>query len=214
MTPLPSLHLITDGERIGEVALRERLAAAVRGGLELVQLREKHLSDQTFRRLALELREALPGLRWIANRRPEIVRELDLAGVHVGGDLAVIERARESVGSERWVGYSAHSESEAREAFARGADYVYLAPVFPPVSKSSHLEPLGITGLKQACASLPPAVFALGGIAAENLAELRRAGAAGGAVIGSILDAACAETATRELRSAWEHGVLNSSPEK
>jgi thiamine-phosphate pyrophosphorylase len=124
------------------------------------------------------------------------------------------------------VGYSSHSLAEIREAARSGADYVFLSPIFRPLSKagspgsppsmrspppgarSASLlgpEPLvGLEGLAEACRRSPIPVYALGGIGPRHAGALRRAGAAGGAAIGSILDASDPEEAVRSFLQGWQ----------
>jgi len=206
---LPPLFLISDAARVGEDRFLSVLEQSIRAGLRMVQIREPTWSAAEVRRLALRVQAALrdlavDGVLVVMSRRPELACELRLDGVHVGGgDPEAIVRCRALVGSRRLVGYSAHSAPEILEAAQRGADYVTLSPVFSPISKSYALPPLGLHSFSRAALSSPIPVYALGGIRPEHAARLRRAGAAGAAAIGAILDAPDAGGATKAFLEAW-----------
>lgn len=204
MKTLPPLYLITDGARVGEARLLDAVAGAGCGGLSMLQIREKHLDRGRLEELVARLRKGLPPETTLTlGRREELVRPLDLDGVHLGGDPREIERARATLPPPFRVGYSAHTLDEISLAEELGADYVSLSPIFPPTSKQSALAPLGVEELRRVCASVSIPVYALGGVTPESVPELRRAGASGVAVIGAILDAPDPEAATRAILGAW-----------
>jgi thiamine-phosphate pyrophosphorylase len=201
---LPALYAITDGERLGAERLLDVLARAAAGGLELIQVREKHLGGKDLAVLVRRLRDRLPsGVRLIVNGAVELAARLGLAGVHLGGDVHAVARARASLGPGFAIGYSAHRIEDLDLAASLGADYVSYSPVYRPSSKPSVLPPVGVDGLQRACTRARLPVFALGGVNASRVAELRRAGAAGVAAIGAILDAPDPAAAVRELIDAW-----------
>jgi thiamine-phosphate pyrophosphorylase len=101
------------------------------------------------------------------------------------------------------IGYSAHSELEAAEAFEQGANYVSLSPIFAPLSKRSDLQPLGLDGLGRACSSLPGPVYALGGVTPRSAASIRARGARGIAAITAILEADDPAAAARDFQESW-----------
>ena len=96
------------------------------------------------------------------------------------------------------LGLSAASVTEAREAAARGADYVGAGPVWETPSKTDADPPIGLDGLAEVCAAVSVPVIAIGGIDASNAADCIRAGAAGVAVIRAARDAAVLRTAIDE----------------
>jgi thiamine-phosphate pyrophosphorylase len=206
---LPPLFLISDAERVGSARFLDALAAAARGGLRMVQVREPGWDDGRARSLALQARDVLeraaPGNGLvILNRRPALAVELRLDGVHTGGGApAAVSEARGIAGPAMIVGYSAHSLGEIREAAERGADYVTYSPVFGAISKRHPLPPVGIEGLAAACRLSPIPVYALGGVTPGHAAAVKAAGAAGAAMVGSLLDAADPGEAARAFLSAW-----------
>lgn len=204
MIELPPLYLITDGDRLGEPALIERVVAAVRGGVRMVQVREKHLGDDELGRLVGRLRARIPSeVVLILNGRPQLVTPLGAQGVHLAGAPATVTRVRCRYPDIGIVGYSAHEVGELRLALDAGADYTSYSPIFPPSSKASALPPVGLDGLRRACATACGRIYALGGLTARNAADARRNGAAGVAVIGAILDSSDPEAAARSILEAW-----------
>ncbi|MBT3352473.1 MAG: thiamine phosphate synthase [Nitrospinaceae bacterium] len=186
---LDSLYLITDRNAPPSGDLLAALKSALEGGVRLVQFREKDLPAP--KRLALgrevmALARAL-GARIIVNGDPALADELGAAGVHLGKSSLPVGEVRATYSG--LIGYSAHSGGEAAEAFAAGADFVTLSPVFPPTSKAASGPILGLEGFRfdvQACGG---PVYALGGVSARNAAACIEAGAHGVALIGAILGA-------------------------
>ena len=209
----PPLYLITDSERLGEEELIVRVEAAAQGGELMVQLREKQLSDEAFAALYRRLRGRLAeSVKIIVNRRVGLVDEFGMDGLQLGAPPSTIRLARKRVASSIVVGYSAHAVDEAVAAENEGADFLCYSPVFPPISKTSSLPPVGAEGLREACQAVAIPVFALGGIAPENVATVKRVGAQGIAVIGAILDAADPQAAVAALLESWSQ--IETSPKQ
>ena len=201
---LPPLYLITDGERLGEEELVSRVQAAARGGELMIQLREKQLSDAAFAALYQRLRGCLAGsVKIIVNRRVQLVDKLGVDGLQLGAPPDTIRSARNRIPSSAVIGYSAHEVGEAVAAEHEGADFLCYSPVFPTISKISPLSPVGTEGLHEACQAVGIPVYALGGIAPENVATVKRAGARGIAVIGAVLDAPDPQEAVAALLQSW-----------
>lgn len=166
------------------------LKSALEGGVRLVQFREKDLPAPERLVLGREVM-ALAGVfgaRVIVNGDSALADELGAAGVHLGKSTAPVGEVRAAY--RGLIGYSAHSGGEAAEAFAAGADFVTLSPVFPPTSKAASGPCLGLAGFRfdvQACGG---PVYALGGVSPDNAAACIEAGAYGVALIGAILSAA------------------------
>jgi thiamine-phosphate pyrophosphorylase len=209
MPALPRFYLITDLERQGEEKLEKAVAAAGRGGLRMVQVREKDRPRREVTRLVARLRGLLPaGTLIIANgtgRRPDFAAEVGADGIHLGGgNLKSVAAARRALPPGAIIGYSAHSSAELDRAAESGASYASLSPIFPPHSKYSALPALGLEALKAACLTSTIPVYALGGIDVARAAQVRAAGAFGAAAIGAILDAKDPESAMREMLAAVE----------
>ncbi|HEX2728156.1 MAG TPA: thiamine phosphate synthase [Rubrobacteraceae bacterium] len=183
--------------------LVERVAAAVRGGVEIVQLRDKRAARNKLLPIARELGEvcARGGAIFTVNDDPELARISGAAGVHLGQEDGPIARATELLGPDAIVGRSAGSVEEAREAVQEGADYLGIGTIYGTPTKTD-TEVAGPELLREiARERLSVPWFAIGGVTLETAPEVATAGAWGFAVVRAILDAEDPEAAARELRS-------------
>ena len=164
--------------------------AAVDGGADVLQLREKARSDRELLDLAVQIREVTDRreVLFIMNDRPDLAVLCGADGVHLGtGDLSVAE-ARRIVGVDRIVGVSTHSLEQAEKAQADGADYIGCGAVFPTRTKDQ-IVLIGTDTLRRVCAAVELPVFAIGGITAANVAEVVSAGAKRIAVCTAVIAA-------------------------
>jgi thiamine-phosphate pyrophosphorylase len=182
--------------------LTSRVEAAVRGGVDVVQLREKRPTEELLA-LAEELEEvcARGGALFTVNDDIELARLSGAAGVHLGQEDEPPAKAREILGPDALVGRSAGTVEEAREAVHEGADYLGVGTVFATPTKAD-ADVKGLALVEEvALTSLPLPWFAIGGITLETAPEVAAAGAPGFAVVRAILDAEDPEAAARKLRS-------------
>jgi thiamine-phosphate pyrophosphorylase len=176
------------------------LDAALRGGVDVVQLRDKELPDDEIVAAAAPFRRACDthGALFVLNDRPDLVEACDADGVHVGqGDMPLAE-ARAAVGTERLVGVSTHSRADIEAA--TGADYLGVGTIFATPTKVDDAVGLELVRVAVEVARVP--WFAIGGIDLGNVGTLAAAGAWGVAVVRAIRDADDPEAAARELRAA------------
>lgn len=197
----PSLYVIADRALGRDRPLEDIVAAAIRGGATMIQLREKTLSVRGTVALARRLQEITrpAGVPLIINDRADVALAIDADGVHVGQDDLPVADARRLLGPDRIVGVSAGTIAEAVAAEADGADYVGVGSIFPTGSKSDAGEAIGPEGLAQVRAAVHIPVVAIGGITAANAAEAIQAGAAGVAVISAVVGADDVREAARRL---------------
>lgn len=183
--------------------LVERAESAVRGGVDVVQLRDKHTSRKELLPLAEELKEVCDrgGAIFTVNDDPELARLSGAGGVHIGQEDAPPEEVRETLGPNSVIGVSAGSVQEAREAIKGGADYLGIGTVFAtPTKTDTEVSGLALVeALSRERLSIP--WFAIGGIDLENAPKVAAAGAPGFAVVRAVLDAKYPEEAARELRA-------------
>jgi thiamine-phosphate pyrophosphorylase len=179
----------------------EFLESALRGGVDLVQLRIKDRSREEIvavaRRFARICR--YHGALLILNDRPELVVEAGADGVHVGQDDAPVADARAIVGAARIVGLSTHSPEQIEAANGLGVDYIGVGPVFETPTKPGR-PAVGTELVRYAAAHAEIPFFAIGGISAANVAEVRDAGAGRIAVVRALTEASDPERVARELR--------------
>jgi thiamine-phosphate pyrophosphorylase len=179
----------------------DALDAALRGGVDIVQLRGKELADDEVVRAAETFRSACErhGALFVLNDRPELVEPCGADGVHVGQDDVSVDEARRLVGPDRLVGLSTHARDEMEKAGT--ADYLGVGTVFATPTKADD-GALGVELLRVAryAARLP--WFAIGGIDRSNVDEVVANGAHGVAVVRAIRDADDPEAAARALGEA------------
>ncbi len=177
------------------------LDAALRGGVDVVQLRDKNLPDDELVRAAEPFRRACDayGALFVLNDRPDLVGACGADGVHVGQADASVREARAAVGPDRIVGLSIETEAQL-DAIA-GADYLGVGAVFATPTKTDSVA-AGLELVRTTAARVSVTWFAIGGIELANVAEVVAAGAPGVAVVRAIRDADDPEAAARALRAA------------
>ena len=200
---LDPLYLITDRNAPPSGDLPGALDAALAGGVRFVQFREKDLPYGERLRLGREVASLASehGARLIVNGDPELADALGADGVHLGKGTVSVSAVR-AEGYAGLIGYSAHAGEEAAAAFAEGADFATLSPVFPTKSKFSSGPLLGLDKFERELALAGGPVYALGGVGADNASACLERGARGVALIGAILAADDPARAAREVRAA------------
>ncbi len=176
------------------------ILGALKSGVKLIQLREKSLPDRELIEIARHVRQwtkEFEGI-FIVNDRPDIAALVDADGVHVGQDDLSVAEARKILGGDKLVGVSTHTIEQARQAVLDGADYLGVGPVFPSSTKTFDEFP-GLDFVRQAAAEISLPWYAIGGINAENLAEVVAAGATRVAVSSAICSAETPDWAAGEL---------------
>jgi thiamine-phosphate pyrophosphorylase len=181
------------------------LDAALRGGVDVVQLRDKELPDDELVRAAepFTLACAAHGALFVLNDRPELVEQCGADGVHVGQGDASVAEARRVVGTERLVGLSASTRAELAAASA-DADYLGVGAIFGTPTKPD-AEIGGLELVRAARELLRVPWFAIGGVELDTVEAIVAAGAPGVAVVRAIRDAQDPETAARTLRALLGH---------
>lgn len=197
------LYLVIDSEVDGRPA-DAVVEAALRGGVDLVQLREKERSDQDIVAAGMRLRalrdehDAL----LVVNDRPDLALACGADAVHVGQDDEAIESVRGTVGHDLLVGVSTHSPAQVAAALASDVDYFAVGPVYATPTKPGR-EPVGLELVRHAASVADERPwFAIGGIEPGNVGEVAAAGASRVAVVRAIRDAHDPRAAAAELRAA------------
>jgi thiamine-phosphate pyrophosphorylase len=179
--------MVTDRLRLASGTLAERAREMARAGLDVVQVREKDLTDRALAALVREVRAAIAGTsaRLLVNSRPDVAFACGADGVHLpeaGLPVGEVKRAFPTL----VVGASCHSIDAARRAEDAGADFVLLGPIFPPSGKPAQV--LGLPALRAAVSALRVPVHAIGGMTPRRAAEVAAAGGRGVAGIAAFLD--------------------------
>ncbi len=196
------LYLVTDRGLAGTRPLDELVRAAVRGGVSVVQLREKDLPAREFIQLARRIKAFLrsEGVPLIINDRVDVALAAEADGVHVGQSDMDYRDARELMGEAALVGLSVETPEQALEAAGLDVDYLGVSPVFPTPTKTDTTTDWGIDGLARLRRRSRHPLVAIGGINARNAARVLEAGADGIAVVSAVCAAPDPEAAARELR--------------
>ncbi len=204
---IEGIYAILPPDRDEEETLR-LAEAAWRGGAAAVQLRDKRTGYRARRRKARALAELARGLGgvFIVNDSVQLALEAGAHGVHLGPEdlTQSIAAIRAEVGPELVVGVSCRADAMfARQALSEGASYVSFGAVFPSRTKPE-APPIGLPRLAKARAMFPQAnLVAIGGIVAEAIPAVKRAGADAAAVCGAVFGGEDVEARVRALVAAW-----------
>jgi thiamine-phosphate pyrophosphorylase len=202
------LRLVVITELVGEGRGHEDVAReALAGGCRAIQMRDKELPDDEFARVAADIKGLCRASHalFFVNDRVEIAAELGADGVHLGVEDMDVASARQALPPGSIIGFSPESIDEAREAVARGADYLGIGPVFGSPTKGDAGEPIGLAGISAySKASLAP-VIGVGGITAARAVSVVEAGASGVAVVRAVTRADDMRAAAAELLGELGH---------
>lgn len=179
------------------------LRAALSGGVDIVQLREKHLERGEIERAAATFRRVCDtySAPFIVNDDPELARACGADGVHVGQDDASVAEARELLGPDAIVGLSTHSPEQIAAAAERPIDYISAGPIWETPTKAGR-PAVGLELISHAAEHAAHPFFAIGGIDPANAAQVVAAGARRLCVVRTIRDAADPTAVAEELRRA------------
>jgi thiamine-phosphate pyrophosphorylase len=180
----------------------EFLESALRGGVGIVQLRDKHASDNALLAAARRFKAvcARHGALFVVNDRPDVTVAADADGVHVGQDDTAVDETRAIVGPDRLIGLSTHSPEQI-DAAPRAVDYIGVGPVYETPTKPGRAA-VGLELVRYAANAARSPFFAIGGISHANVDELRGAGASRIAVVRALTDAADPATAAADLHAS------------
>lgn len=195
------LYVIIDRAAVGDRDLTHITAAAIRGGADVIQLRDKQASDRQLLKEAVRL---LPltraaGVPLLINDRADIAHAVGADGVHLGQEDLPVDAARRLLGAHRLIGKSTHNPEQAMAAEAEGADYIGLGPVFPTPTKPDYGS-IGLGVIPQVCGSVRLPVVCIGGIDSRTISQVLEVGADRVAVVRAVCSAEDPEAAARGLK--------------
>jgi thiamine-phosphate pyrophosphorylase len=193
------LYLVTDRRWLGEKSLTEAVEEAIRGGVTIVQLREKDVTSREYLEIAKAVKQVTDKYHvlLIINDRADIAFACDAAGVHLGADDLPVPTARKILGEQKIIGASAESFREAVALERQGADYLGVGAVFPTATKTD-IGRITLEELAAIKAAVKIPVVAIGGITAENAAATLQTGVDGLAIVSAIM-------AQKDIRTAARH---------
>ena len=207
------LCLVTDSALANGRSLAGIVAAAVNGGVTLVQLREKTASTRAFIEQAKVLKRLLAPLRvpLLINDRIDVALAAGADGAHVGQQDMPVALARQLLGPAAIIGLSITELGQVRDRDVELADYLGVGPIFAQSTKLDATPPLGLDGLAEVRRASSKPIVAIGGVSAANADAVRSAGADGIAVVSAIMGADDPRAAAAALVSAPKAGRLKSS---
>lgn len=207
------LYAVTDRAWVGRQTLLEQIESALKGGVTLVQLREKDLPRLDYIREAAQATALCHryGVPLIVNDSLEVALKSGADGVHVGIEDQPVAEIRRQAGKGFLIGATAKTVEQARAAQAAGADYLGVGAVFPSPTKKNAIR-ITTGQLREICSSVSIPCVAIGGISRENLPALAGGGMDGFALVSAIFSQPDIEAACRELRALAERTVKECNP--
>ena len=205
------LYLVTDPDLCAEHGVVETVRDAVRGGVTIVQLRDKMAKTSSLVEIGKALRHVLAstGVPLIINDDVEAAIAIGADGIHVGQSDMKAEDVRKMVGPNMMIGLSCESVADARAADPEVVNYIGVSPVFATPTKTDHSGAVGLQGLQDIDAVTRVPKVPIGGIKIEHLSSLYEYGADGVAVVSAICGQPDVERAAR-LFSDKTADVLSS----
>ena len=194
-----SLYLVTDNSDDRKKFLKT-IEEAIKGGVSVVQIREKTADTLDFYNLALDVKEITTkyNVPLIINDRVDVALAIDADGVHVGQSDMPCDVTRKLIGEDKILGVSAATIDEAKKAEKDGADYIGSGAVFPTATKDD-APSITKSGLKEIVESINIPVVAIGGITLDNAGELTDTGIKGLSVVSAIMSADNPKKASEKL---------------
>ena len=196
------LYLVISEEYARGRSAVEVARAAIAGGADILQMREKNRPVKELMYIGTSIRDMCRNARatFIVNDDPPLARDLDADGVHLGQEDArrfPVDAARRIVGRDRIIGVSTHSLEQLARANDEDIDYIAFGPVFPTQAKAYHV---GTGDIQEAVRIAKKPVFFIGGITLATIDELLAKGAGNIALIRGITEAEDVEAATRQFK--------------
>jgi thiamine-phosphate pyrophosphorylase len=199
-----TMYFITDSTNYSEAEFLRRIEEACKGGVTLLQLREKDKTTRDYLSLAekvhtITMRYDIP---LIIDDRVDIALAINAEGVHVGQSDLPVKFARQLMGTYKIVGATAKTVPQAVEAYEQGADYLGVGAIYPTTTKVKTVL-TSVDTLKEIVKAVPIKVNAIGGLNKDNIHVLNGTGIDGICVVSAIMKADDPFTAAKELREAF-----------
>ena len=196
------LYAVTDRSWTQNQTLYEQIEAALKGGVTIVQLREKNLPEEEFIAEAIRVKELCSryNVPLIINDNADVALKSGADGVHVGIEDTPVAELRRKVGKDFIIGATAKTVEQAQTAEKAGADYLGVGAVFPSPTKKNAIR-ITAEKLKEICSSVSVPAVAIGGISLDNVSEIKGCGMSGIAVVSAIFAADDVRKAASELKA-------------
>lgn len=196
-----TLYLVTDSTYHTEESLLHTVEEACKGGITLIQLREKNVGGKEYLEKARKIKEITDryNIPLIIDDRVDVALACDAAGVHVGSSDLPVAVARELMGPDKIVGATAKTVDAALKAYEDGADYLGVGAIYPTTTKVVTIL-TEVSTLQAICEAVPIPVVAIGGLNSSNIDILKGTSIDGIAVVSAIMKAENPQSATTELK--------------
>lgn len=199
-----TMYFITDSTNYSEEEFLYRVEEACKGGVTLLQLREKERTTREYLALAEKVHEITRkyNITLIIDDRVDIALAVNAEGVHVGQSDMPVNIARKLMGDDKIVGATAKTVSQALEAYEQGADYLGVGAIYPTTTKVKTVL-TSVDTLKDIVKAVPIKVNAIGGLNKDNIHILKNSGISGICAASAIMKADNPFIAAKELREAF-----------
>jgi len=197
------LYLVTDRDLSKGRSLEWVVEKAAKGGVTVVQLREKNIETKEFIEEAKRIQKILEPYKipLIINDRVDVAMAIGADGVHLGQNDMPYTMARKILGDKAIIGLSVESIEQAEEANQFDVDYIAISPVFTTPTKEELTQELGISGVQKITGLTKHPSVGIGSIKPHNAESIIKAGADGIAVVSAICSAENPEEAASELKT-------------
>ncbi len=199
-----TMYFITDSTGFTEEEFLYRVEEACKGGVTLLQIREKEKTTREYIALAEKVHNITRkyNIPLIIDDRTDVALAVDAEGVHVGQSDMPVDIARKLMGERKIVGATAKTVLQALEAYKNGADYLGVGAIYPTTTKVKTVI-TSVDTLKEIVKAVPIKVNAIGGLNKDNIHILKDSGIDGICVVSAIMKAESPMTAAKELKNAY-----------
>lgn len=199
------LYLVTDSTNLPEEIFLKKVEDALRGGVTMLQIREKDKTTRDYIELAAKTHEIAKkyNVSLIIDDRVDVAMAVDAEGVHLGQSDMQVDKARKILGEKKIIGATTKTVPQALEAYQNGADYLGVGAIYPTTTKVKTVL-TSVDTLTDICNSVPIPANAIGGLNKGNIDVLKNAPIAGICVVSAIMKADDSYMAAKELLKAYE----------
>ena len=196
-----TLYFITDSIGFSEEEFLSRVEQALKGGVTLVQLREKNRTTREYISLAEKVHKITKeyNIPLIIDDRIDVAMAIDAEGVHLGQSDMPVDIARRILGNDKIIGATAKTVPQALEAYRNGADNLGVGAIYPTTTKVKTVL-TSVDTLKDIVKAVPIPVNAIGGLNKDNMYVLENTGIAGVCVVSAIMKADNPQQAAEEIK--------------
>ncbi|WP_026666205.1 bifunctional hydroxymethylpyrimidine kinase/phosphomethylpyrimidine kinase [Butyrivibrio sp. FC2001] len=214
------LYLVTNSDGMTEEDFLYRIEEAIKGGVTIVQIREKDKSTREYIELAEKVHEVTKkyDVPLIVDDRIDVAMAIGAEGVHLGQSDMPVKMARKMLGDDFIIGATTKTVEQAKEAYESGADYLGVGAIYPTTTKVKTVL-TSVDTLRDICEAVPIPANAIGGLNADNIQILSGVPIAGICVVSAIMKAENTRKAAEKLRCAFaclgiDAGATQNPPER